>query len=115
MILAPILVPVGTAIFSALAYLFRFAAVKLLVYAAFFAVISLAGYFAIDLFLPSWLSVENLNSKIEGFSPPIAYGLHLISFYDGFKLFLSALISAWIVKKLPAWVWFGPLYRLFNK
>lgn len=113
--LPAVVVAAGSSIAGIFGFLFRASAIKLVVTLAFFALISVAGYFAADALLPDFVSVSNLNAQVQSFSPPVAYGLHLLAFYDGFKLMLIALVSAWIVKKLPAWVWFGPLYRLLKK
>lgn len=106
-----IAIPVGTAIIEALAYVFRFALVKGLMIAGFFGLISIATYFATDYLLPDWFSVETLQSALDNLSPPIAYALNLICFYDGIAILTNALIAAWIIKKLPNWFFAGPMIR----
>ena len=100
-----------TGIKAAIVTLFSYAVVRIVVVASVFALTSLAGYFLADALLPAWLSVETLQSAIESFSPAVSYFLYLGGFYTGFPKIMAALCLAWIVKKLPAFVWFGPLMR----
>lgn len=111
---APIVIPVGTAIMTGLSYLFRVAMVKFLVGAVIVALVAAGGYWVASWLLPSWFSVETLRDAFGSLSPSLGYALHLMSFYEGAPLLMFSLATAWVVKKLPGWVWLGPLWRLFN-
>jgi len=113
--LVSIAIPVGTSLMTASSYLFRLTLMRWLVMAAMFVVISAGGYFLAAWIIPDWFSLKTLRDSIADVSPPIGYGLHLASFYEGAPLCFSALACAWVIKKLPAWVWLGPLYRLFKQ
>ncbi len=113
--LATIAIPVGTSIVNAILYLFRLSVIQWLTKAAIFSLVSIGAYFLAAAILPDWFSLQTLRDKIQSFSPAISYLLHTVSFYEGAPLMMGALIAAWVFKKVPGWVWLGPLYRLATK
>lgn len=111
----PVTVPIGTAFSAIFKYFFKLGVIKFLFAAVLFSVMTFAGYLVTAYLLPEWFTVAKLRESINDFSPPVSYALHLLSFYEGFPLMLTAMVSAWVVKKLPTWVWLGPLARFATK
>ncbi len=105
-------IPVGTTLRGFLPYLFRLNVIQWLVSAVVVGIVAAAGYFFSKSLLPPWFNLQTLRDSIGDMAPPIAYFLHLVSFYEGAPLVLTAYVVAWVAKKLPSWTWLGPLFRL---
>lgn len=112
MILPAFLIPAGSSALAALSFIFKFVLFQVLAKLAFFAFITIAAFFITDALLPPWFSVSHLQSVIQFNYPPINYLLEVTAFYGGFPLLLSALISAWVLKKIPASAWLGSIFRV---
>jgi len=116
MIPASLAIPIGTAFSAVLSYFFRVAFFTMLGKIVIFAVINLAAYFLVQSLLPDWFSLQFLYGKLDFIMQyaPVRYVFEQLQVFNGMKIVLVALLTAWVIKKVPTWAFWGPTAKVLT-
>lgn len=105
-------ISIGTGLRTILSYLFKLSFFRLIAFAVIFILVGLVSYFVADWFLPEWFSLSHLNELVADFNPSVAYFLDYFAVYQGAKYVFQAYAANMILSLVPAWTWWGSLFKV---